>query len=164
MTKLCFYHWADEQPEVKKLADRRDKVRQQLTDLHEKVNAMLDNAVDFDRARSMLNNCNWSYDKSSEEQDEITHTLYGIHPEAVVNRNCEVISTLREMALRACGTAAGLYVSENKKRDELKSLIEQISETRESLKPRYEQYEALEDAKAKEAAEEQPELSTVPAA
>ena len=36
--------------------------------------------------------------------------------------------------------------------------------TRESLKPRYEQYEALEDAKAKEAAEEQPELSTVPAA
>jgi len=164
MTKLCFWHWAEEQPEVKKLAARRDKLREQYTDLRNKTDAMLDNAVDFDRAKNMLNHCNWSYGATSNSQVDDTHTLYGMHPELVVERNSEVISTLREMALRACSTAAGLHISETKKREEWNAVIEELSKVRDSLKPRYEQYEALEDAKAKEASEQQPEPSTVPAA
>jgi len=163
MTKLCFWHWADEQPEVKKLTIRIDKIRKQITDLNNKTDAMIENVVDFDRARNMLNRCNWSYDASSELQDNETHTLYGIHPEAVVERNNEVISTLREMALRACGTAANLHISKTDKDQHLQALLKQVDQIRESLKPRYQQYEALEDAKAKETLEQQPESSTVPA-
>ena len=142
---LDYYNWLQEQPERKRLEKYRDGLREEFQKHDRDAGNAIRKSFAFYASAERVEEALHEWQCTSDDADDSMQKVYGIHPELFVDHQMEVVVTLRQLAFQASQHAAQLNNDARAVQKTFDTVIKEISEQYDDLKPKWEALQTKED-------------------